>query len=453
MDNRNSSGIKSGASGVSRTWRQHGIDGIRPSTNKGGRKSKVTVALRKKLRRLFDRGLNAHEAYLELGDDPEVSYPVDCRVRRARADEHEHTKEEPADGGQLEFDGLGTDEEVIVDAVIVALGIGQRCVEGVRRLEASSGDVLLRTKRVPSESWARRVLKTYVEDIGGSYVHLAMTQNYLELAAARSKGATVFYVDNHLRPYTGKHTIRKGWRMQDKRVVAGITDYYVHDEDGRPVYRMSAPSNDTLTAWRTPVLQVLRSALGESQRMLVAFDRAGAFPEQLAELRDEGFEFVTYERRPYQRLAESAFTESLTVDGETYGVHESRLANLGKGRGRVRRIALLTPSGQQVNLLAVSAEKKERLIEVMLGRWVQENGFKHGNERWGINQLDRRKVVPYPPDAVIPNAARRRADNALPRQAGCGSMASRSRSSLNPSATATNRRPSRSCLKRSTAGS
>jgi len=300
-----------------------------------------------------------------------------------------------------------------IPAAAEALGIGQRCVEGVRRLEASGGGVLLRAKRVPSESWTRRVLKKYVEEASAPYAHLAMTQNYLELAAARSKGATVFYVDNHLRPYTGKHTIRKGWRMQDKRVLPGNMDYYVHDEDGRPVYRIAVPSNDSLTAWLTPVLQVLSAALGESQRILVAFDRAGAFPEQLAELRDEGFEFVTYERRPYQRLAGSAFVESVTVDGERYGVHESRLANLGKGRGRVRRIALLTPEGYQINLLAMSEEKKERLIEVMLGRWIQENAFKHGNERWGINQLDQRRVEAYPPDAVIPNPARRRADNAL----------------------------------------
>jgi hypothetical protein len=25
--------------------------------------------------------------------------------------------------------------------------------------------------------------------------------------------------------------------MQDKRVKPGVTDYYVHDEDGRPVWR------------------------------------------------------------------------------------------------------------------------------------------------------------------------------------------------------------------------
>ena len=37
----------------------------------------------------------------------------------------------------------------------------------------------------------------------------------------------------------------------------------------------------------------------------------------------------------------------------------------------------------------------------MTGRWVQENGFKHGKERWGLNQLDRRKVLDYAPDTIM----------------------------------------------------
>ena len=428
-------------------YEAHGIDGIRPAPRRGP-KGKVTPALRKEFIELFEEdGMNAHQAFVELGEKAGVCYRVVCRIRHAwEADRGAMSAQ--VSGGQLELEGVEdaavdceTSEpelepaeprpsnaaavcdvemvaegqaprssrhvrhagcwllvsmvhafglhaallrhwktgrrwreqlRVVVDAVIMALGIGQRCVEGVRRLEASSGGVLLRAKRVPSESWTRRVLKTYVESGCVPYVHLAMTQSYLELAAARSRGVTVFYVDNHLRPYTGKHTIRKGWRMQDKRVLPGVTDYYVHDEDGRPVYRLDVPSHDTLTAWLTPVAQVLRAALGESERVLLAFDRAGAFPEQLVELRDHDFEFVTYERRPYQSLAAAAFSESVTVDGETYGIHESQLANLGKGRGRVRRIAVLTPEGHQINLLAVSKEKKERLFEVMLGRWVQD---------------------------------------------------------------------------------
>jgi hypothetical protein len=446
-----------------------------PCRPRGGSETKVTPALRDRLHRLFEKGHKAQPAHLALGKRSGVSYRTVCRVRESwiagreqrevaeerqqelavvadakpRAEVVEAAAGDAAGGGDavigstvhggravqhvggwlllgmLERLGLydaalrgwgdrpgGEALRVALDAVALALGLDQGCVEGVRRLETPSADVLLRNGGAPSESWVRRVLKRYADEVGGSWLHMAMIAVYLERARAEAGEPAVFYVDNHMRPYTGKHTVRKGWRMQDKRVKAGATDYYVHDEDGRAVFRVDVPANDPLTEWLTPITRFLRAGLGRDQRVLVAFDRAGAFPEQLAALRDDGFEFVTYERRPYPLLSPSEFEWTVTVGDEKIGVHERR-ANLGKGRGRVRRIALRMPDGYQVNLLAVSEEPSRRLIEVMLGRWVQENDFKHAVERWGINQLDRRKVEHYPPETIIPNPARRRLDHAL----------------------------------------
>jgi len=455
-----------------RTVEAGGLEAL-PRRPRGGSQPKVTAALRRRLHRIFEDGLKARAAHRALGKRSRVSYRTVCRERQEWLAEQRAAREadgdrqltlvrdeedapiveearDEADGGEerqaapvrngklvqhlggwlllgmLEREGLydaalglwddprGREAlRVTLDSVGLALGLGQRCVEGVRRLETPSAGVLLRSSGAPSESWVRRVLKRYADEAGGSRLHLAMTSRYLKRARTDDERPAVFYVDNHMRPYTGKHTVRKGWRMQDKRVKPGTTDYYVHDEDGRPVFRLESPENDHLTEWLTPAGRFLRQGLGERQRLLLAFDRAGAYPEQLAELREEGLEFVTYERRPYPLLAETVFDRTVTVDDEEIGVHESALKNLGKGRGRVRRIALKMSDGHQVNLLAISREPAWRLIEVMLGRWVQENAFKHGNERWGINQLDRRKVEHYPPETVIPNPARRRIDRAL----------------------------------------
>jgi transposase-like protein len=302
---------------------------------------------------------------------------------------------------------------IALDAVAIALAVGERCVEGVRRLATPSAGVLLGADHAPSASWVRRILGRFAQQLGGARLMFGMASEYLEVARREATdGPVVFYVDNHMRPYTGQAVVRKAWRMQDKRARPGATDFYVHDEAGRPVLRLNVGASDSLSAWLHPIAKLLREALGEGTPILLAFDRGGAFVEQLSELRDADFQFVTYERRPYPELAPGKFVDSLDDDDGQVGVCESR-TNLGDGRGRLRRVALRMPDSHQVNLLAHSTLPADTLYRIMRGRWSQENGFKHGVERWGINQLDARTTSPYAPDTIIPNPARRRLDRAL----------------------------------------
>jgi hypothetical protein len=304
---------------------------------------------------------------------------------------------------------------VVVDAVVASLAIGEHCVEGVRRIETPTAGALLRSSGAPSPSFARALLTEFAEGHDG----LAPIKLQSSMLAALARDAyvaaaevPVFYVDNHLRPYTGQEVVRRGWRMQDKRVRPGITDYYVHDEQGRPMMRVDCPSHDSLSKWLMPIGETVRSFLRDEQRVLLAFDRGGAFPETLAELRDRQFDVVTYERKPYPELLESAFDQEVVIDDERLRFVDTR-TNLGAGRGRLRRIAVRTEEGRQINLLSSSKLPAARLIELMRGRWCQENGFKYGVERWGINQLDDRKTKRVDPDEVIPNPARNRLDRAL----------------------------------------
>jgi hypothetical protein len=319
------------------------------------------------------------------------------------------------------LDGAGDNTQIAIDAVIAALVIGQRTVEGVRRLQTPTAPQLLRADHAPTASTVRRRLWELAKTHGATLM-ARMSERALGAAHAMEDAPAVFYVDNHLRPYTGKQVVRRGWRMQDRRVLPGTTDYYVHDEDGRPLFRIDVPSHDSLSQWLLPIARRLREALGPDERILLAFDRAASYPELLAELRDGGFEFVCYERKPFAELADSAFDQRVVIRGEPYGLSEQRLANLGSKRGRVRRISLRTPEGRQINLLAISDLPAEALVGILLGReekddpsgrWLQENAFRHGVARWGMNQLDGRRVTPFPPGTIIPNPVRRRIERAL----------------------------------------
>lgn len=311
--------------------------------------------------------------------------------------------------------GVGQDSlRIALDALIASLCIAEGSVEGARRLSTPTASELLRTTQAPSPPWMRGKLGSASAKGGGMAFHLAVAERLVAQAHAAEDRPAVFYIDNHVRPYSGRKTIRKAWRMQDRRARPGITDAYVHDDDGRPIMKWQIPDHAPLTDVLPRLANVLQFMLGEGAPMLLAFDRGGSYAETLSTLREKGVQFVTYEKKPYAQLATTKFTDTfLDDDEEEIGVCEAPRRNLGNGRGRVRRIALRMPDGAQVNLLTNSDLGAKDLYLVMRGRWQQENAFKHGKERWGINQLDGRQTTPYPDDAIIPNPARGRLDRAL----------------------------------------
>ena len=390
--------------------------------------------------------LVANEATLDQRDEPEATATPAVKVAPAEGTRGETTLEEVAPpagaivqqvGSWLMLGGLRElgfyeladqhrGEAVArpslrpaIDAAAIALTLGEVCVEGVRRLATPSMETLLRHAGGVSASWVRRVLHDFA-DVGSKTFPGAMASRLLQ-RTGEGEERVWLYVDGHMRPYTGQHVIRKGWRMQDKRAVPGTTDYYCHDEDGCPLWQVSTTSHDSLCAWLMPVVDFAHLSLGDAVKPVLVFDRGGAFPKSMAELRDAGAEFVTYERKPYPELGATEFKNSLTITLASRPKRPIRISyieapqkNLRAGRGRVRRIAMLTEEGAQVNLLAVSELPAETLIRGQLARWgVQENQFKHGVERWGINHLDGRRVEDYPADALVPNPARRRIDRVL----------------------------------------
>jgi hypothetical protein len=159
----------------------------------------------------------------------------------------------------------GEATRVALDATLAALAIGERTVEGVRRLATSSAPLLLRCDHTPTANAVRRRLHEIADD-HGAVLMARVGERYLEAMRSTANEPAVFYVDNHLRTYTGKEVVRKGWRMQDKRVLPGASDYYVHDEDGRPVFRIDTPSHDSLCQWLMPIVARLRAGLGAKER-------------------------------------------------------------------------------------------------------------------------------------------------------------------------------------------
>jgi hypothetical protein len=67
--------------------------------------------------------------------------------------------------------------------------------------------MLLRHAGGLSASWARRVLHDFADASSKEFTDAVATR--LLSLAADGESRVQLYVDNHLRPYTGKHTVRK----------------------------------------------------------------------------------------------------------------------------------------------------------------------------------------------------------------------------------------------------
>ncbi|MBI5549783.1 MAG: hypothetical protein HY901_38340 [Deltaproteobacteria bacterium] len=306
---------------------------------------------------------------------------------------------------------------VALDALISALAIGEGCVEGVRRLSTRTCTSLLLSSAAPSATWIRRALGSVAEEAEGFHERFAANLIRAANAAAEPGRPVVFYVDNHTREYTGEQELTWHWKMQDDRAVPGVTDYWIHDTNGNPIAPITAFQQASLVEYLPRCASLLRGALGEEPPVLVAFDRGGAFPTAMVDLKTlpEGkVDFLTYERAPFRKHGRKYFKRHgetvkmldcegkeetvLVIDGGKY---------LGDERGRVRRLSLLMPDDAQLNLLTSSDEDAAWLAQILFARWRQENAFKFGGERWGFDQLDSRQVEPYPAGTLIPNPYRR----------------------------------------------
>ena len=116
------------------------------------------------------------------------------------------------------------------------------------------------------------------------------------MLAAESALSGVYYVDDHFVAYTGPKPVGKGWNDMRGRAEKGHTDTHVTTADGRAVrFVTGEPSGLTVTL---PRAGEMKRPAGPGAKIMLGFDRGGAYPEVFRHCRAEGVHWVTYRRAP-----------------------------------------------------------------------------------------------------------------------------------------------------------
>ena len=159
------------------------------------------------------------------------------------------------------------------------------------------------------------------------------------MLAADPVTSGVYYVDDHFVPYTGAKPVGKGWNNKRGRAEKGRADTHVTAHDGRAVcFVTGEPSGLTVTLPKA--LAELKKAAGPGAKIMLGFDRGGAYAQVFRHCRDQDAHWVTYRRAP---LAVPAMLPVITT--VSYAGRARQIAWAGetvqiKDYGEARQITL-----------------------------------------------------------------------------------------------------------------
>ena len=198
-------------------------------------------------------------------------------------------------------------------------------------------------------------------------------------------------------------------------LTSATTDYWVNDQQGDPLFVVTAQANAGMVKMLPILLEQVRAMIGK-RRLTVVFDRGGYSPKLFRRLIDAGFEILTYRKgrcRPVPRQRFQKHEGRLDGRRLVY-VLADREVRLLQGKLRLRQVTRLTDSGHQTHIL--TSRRDLKAIEVafrMFERWRQENFFKSLSDEYALDALVEHAIVPDDPAREVPNPARKALDDAL----------------------------------------
>lgn len=153
-------------------------------------------------------------------------------------------------------------------------------------------------------------------------------------------------------------------------------------------------------------LAQLRAIIGE-RRVMIGFDRGGAYPKVFAELTRCGFDFVTYRRAPLKTPGVAPSRCWTLVEGTRRYLSVADETVAMEGVGEVRQISVY--EDERVVLQILTSDKDSSaafLARRLVNRWRIENTFKYLEDHHGIHWLCDYEMDLRPDTTAVANPKR-----------------------------------------------
>lgn len=261
---------------------------------------------------------------------------------------------------------------------------------------------LMGLDRVPEAKCMRLNVKA-VSDQGQAHSwNEELTRKWL---GNQEEEETLFYIDGHVYAYSGyKANMGKKHVARQKLCLAGMNEFWVHDQSHMPIMVVSGKVNEKLIeVINQQILPKLNEHVDHASctddastkdknqpRFTLIFDREGYSPEFFARLwKEHRIAVITYKKFVKDKWADDHFEKYQTTDqngkaktvemAETqYETHGITIREIRKKGKHEHQTAMLTTHPLLDKIIASN---------YLFNRWIQENFFKYSRQDYAIDKI------------------------------------------------------------------
>jgi hypothetical protein len=272
----------------------------------------------------------------------------------------------------------------LLAAVSACFALGAATTEQVKHLAVAEAGPLAGLGRLPGLRTLRPALAAIADRTDPLELQRMFARAMLDADPVTSG---VYYVDDHFVPYTGAKPVSKGWNNKRGRAEKGRADTHVTAHDGRAVcFTSGDPSGLSVTLPKA--LAELKEAAGPGAKIMLGFDRGGAYPAVFTRCRTQGVHWVTYRRAPLAVPATLPVITTATIGGRTRQITWAEEKAQLKDYGEARQLTLFEHGKVVLQILTSdSGSCPADILDWLKSRWREENFLKYASENYGIDKI------------------------------------------------------------------
>ena len=321
------------------------------------------------------------------GDGQRPAEPVTVRSRYAGA-MLLHAFASRAGAGEIFRAAAGQDaapqDVALLAAVSACFALGAETTEQFKHLAAAEAGPLAGLPRLPGLRTLRPRLAAVADRADPLELQRMFAQAMLD---ADPVASGVYYVDDHFVPYTGAKPVGKGWNNKRGRAERGRADTHVTAHDGRAVcFVTGEPSG--LTATLPKALAELKKTLTGGAKIMLGFDRGGAYPQVFTHCRKQDVHWVTYRRAPLAVPAMLPVITIATIGGRQQTIAWAEEKVQLKDYGEARQLTLFEHGRVVLQILTSDFDAcPADILAWLKSRWREENFLKYASVNYGIDKI------------------------------------------------------------------